>query len=185
MHGLIFASFSAFIHTRYPDLASAIWESEPRYDSAEAYSDDDFTRVLTRAIERTGDGSRRDPGRVRTVRGPEHILRALPGVLRRERLDPAVSPRCRNPHPRARTRDRPGDGAPATTGEPVGARRVDQLHVGSGTVRSARRARARGSRPLRGDVRDRSGAVHAPRRSGVRLPRGSRRAERFVQPLPA
>jgi hypothetical protein len=58
MHGLIFASFSAFIHTRYPDLASAIWESEPRYDSAEAYSDDDFTRVLTRTIERTGDGSR-------------------------------------------------------------------------------------------------------------------------------
>jgi hypothetical protein len=58
MHGLIFASFSAFIHARYPDLASAIWESEPRYDSVEAYSDDDFTRVLTRAIERTGDGSR-------------------------------------------------------------------------------------------------------------------------------
>jgi predicted hydrocarbon binding protein len=58
MHGLIFAGFSKFIHARYPDLASAIWESEPRYDSAEAYSDDDFTRVLTRAIERTGDGSR-------------------------------------------------------------------------------------------------------------------------------
>ena len=58
MHGLIFASFSAFIHARYPSLAAAIWESEPRYDPAEAYSDDDFTRVLTRAIERTGDGSR-------------------------------------------------------------------------------------------------------------------------------
>src|SRR5260221_7341729 len=58
MHGLIFASFSAFIHARHPDLASSIWEREPRYDPAEAYSDDDFTRVLTRAIERTGDGSR-------------------------------------------------------------------------------------------------------------------------------
>jgi hypothetical protein len=92
MHGLIFASFSAFIHTRYPDLASAIWESEPRYDSAESYSDDDFTRVLTRVIERTGDGSREILG--------------------------------------ARSRDRPGYGAPATAGEPVGARRVDQLYVG-------------------------------------------------------
>ena len=58
MHGLIFASFSGFIHACYPGLAAAIWESEPRYDPAEAYSDDDFTRVLTRAIERTGDGSR-------------------------------------------------------------------------------------------------------------------------------
>jgi hypothetical protein len=58
MHGLIFASFSDFIYARYPDLARAIWESEPRYDATEAYSDDDFTRVLTRAIERTGDGSR-------------------------------------------------------------------------------------------------------------------------------
>ena len=58
MHGLIFASFSAFIHTRYPDLASAIWESEPSYSSATVYPDDDFTRILTRAIERTGDGSR-------------------------------------------------------------------------------------------------------------------------------
>src|SRR5207302_9817249 len=58
MHGLIFAGFSDFIHERYPDLAAAIWESEPRYDSTKAYSDDDFTRVLTRTIERTGDGSR-------------------------------------------------------------------------------------------------------------------------------
>jgi predicted hydrocarbon binding protein len=58
MHGLIFAGFSNFIHARYPDLAASIWESEPRYDVAEAYSDDDFTRILTRAIELTGDGSR-------------------------------------------------------------------------------------------------------------------------------
>jgi len=58
MHGLIFAGFANFIHARYPDLAVAIWESEPRYDPAETYSDDDFTRILTRAIERTGDGSR-------------------------------------------------------------------------------------------------------------------------------
>ncbi len=58
MHGLIFAGFSKFIHARYPSLAAAIWESEPTYDPAKAYSDDDFTRILTRAIERTGDGSR-------------------------------------------------------------------------------------------------------------------------------
>jgi predicted hydrocarbon binding protein len=58
MHGLIFAGFSNFIHARYPDVAAAIWESEPTYDPAKAYSDDDFTRILTRAIERTGDGSR-------------------------------------------------------------------------------------------------------------------------------
>jgi predicted hydrocarbon binding protein len=58
MHGLIFAGFSTFIHARYPDIAPAIWESEPRYDPAEAYSDDDFTRILTHTIERSGDGSR-------------------------------------------------------------------------------------------------------------------------------
>jgi hypothetical protein len=58
MHGLIFAGFSNFIHARYPDFAAEIWESEPSYDPAEAYSDDDFTRILTRTIERTGDGSR-------------------------------------------------------------------------------------------------------------------------------
>lgn len=58
MHGLIFAGFSNFIHARYPSLAAAIWESEPPYDPAKAYSDDDFTRILTRAIERTGHGSR-------------------------------------------------------------------------------------------------------------------------------
>lgn len=56
MHGLIFAGFSNFIHARYPSLAAAIWESEPTYDPAKAYSDDDFTRILTRAIERTGMG---------------------------------------------------------------------------------------------------------------------------------
>jgi hypothetical protein len=58
MHGLIFAGFSNFIHARYPDLAPAIWESEPGYDPAEAYSDNDFTRILTHTIERTGAGSR-------------------------------------------------------------------------------------------------------------------------------
>lgn len=58
MHGLIFAGFSNFIHARYPDFAAEIWESEPSYDPAEAYSDDDFTRILTRTIERTGDESR-------------------------------------------------------------------------------------------------------------------------------
>jgi hypothetical protein len=58
MHGLIFAGFSNFIHARYPDFAAEIWASEPRYDPAEAYSDDDFTRILTRTIERTSDGSR-------------------------------------------------------------------------------------------------------------------------------
>jgi hypothetical protein len=58
MHGLIFAGFSAFIHTRYPDVAAGVWDSEPSYDSAQAYSDDDFTRILTRTIERTGNASR-------------------------------------------------------------------------------------------------------------------------------
>lgn len=58
MHGLIFAGFSNFIHARYPDVAAAIWESEPTYDPAKAYADADFTRILTRAIERTDDGSR-------------------------------------------------------------------------------------------------------------------------------
>jgi predicted hydrocarbon binding protein len=58
MHGLIFAGFSNFIHARYPDHAAAIWESEPSYSSSDVYSDDDFTRILTRAIECTGDGSR-------------------------------------------------------------------------------------------------------------------------------
>ena len=54
MHGLIFAGFSNFIHARYPNLAAAIWEAEPPYDPVNAYSDDDFTRILTRAI---GSGS--------------------------------------------------------------------------------------------------------------------------------
>lgn len=58
MHGLIFAGFSNFIHARYPEVAAEIWEDEPRYDPTEAYSDDDFTRILTRTIERTADGSR-------------------------------------------------------------------------------------------------------------------------------
>jgi hypothetical protein len=58
MHGLIFAGFSTFIHASYPDIAPAIWENEPSYDPAEAYPDDDFTRILTHTIERTGDGSR-------------------------------------------------------------------------------------------------------------------------------
>jgi hypothetical protein len=58
MHGLIFAGFSNFIHARYPDLAAEILDSEPKYNPAEAYPDDDFTRILTRAIERTVDGSR-------------------------------------------------------------------------------------------------------------------------------
>jgi hypothetical protein len=58
MHGLIFAGFSNFIHARYPESAEEIWASEPKYDPAAAYSDDEFTRILTRLVERTTDGSR-------------------------------------------------------------------------------------------------------------------------------
>jgi heme-NO-binding protein len=41
-----------------PKVTAELWESEPGYDPAEAYSDDDFSRILTRTIERKRNGSR-------------------------------------------------------------------------------------------------------------------------------
>ncbi|MDX6485580.1 MAG: hypothetical protein QOF43_733 [Gaiellaceae bacterium] len=58
MHGLIFASFLDFTRSELPDVLSAIWEGEPDYAPTDAYPDDDFTRILMRAIEVTPYDSR-------------------------------------------------------------------------------------------------------------------------------
>jgi hypothetical protein len=54
MHGLIFTSFRAFVASEYPAIVDDDLATE-RYLATDAYPDEEFTAILGRTVERSGD----------------------------------------------------------------------------------------------------------------------------------
>jgi hypothetical protein len=55
MHGLIFTTFRDFVTTQYgPGIAKSVHEGQPVHVLTEAYADEDFLALVTRACEVTG-----------------------------------------------------------------------------------------------------------------------------------
>ena len=54
MHGLIFTGFRAFVASEYPLIADEVWANE-RHLATEAYADEEFTAIVARTVELSGD----------------------------------------------------------------------------------------------------------------------------------